>query len=266
MRGRWLLLPIVLIVYTALVAQIGWLLCSLILFSHDEPWRVFQSAHVFFLPWIDWETGLVVVLPAAVLTTTQTLFLLPTIRPELMASFSRRSLMLSMVAAGFVGGMLAAALFCAVAELLVLLGVYEVSMSEHEWWQRAGWWPLVLVSWVLWTPLLMFFARRKPGKRRYERVIGWLFAGTVIEVMIVTPIDIMVRRKTDCYCATGTAAALCLSVCALIWLTGPGIIIAATSKRRRWWFEHHCTTCGYAKGPSAGARCPECGSLWRAEA
>jgi hypothetical protein len=89
-----------------------------------------------------------------------------------------------------------------------------------------------------------------------------LLAGTVVETVVVLPVDIMMRRRTECYCSTGTFYSLCLSAWALLWLCGPGAFLALTSRRRRAWAAEHCARCGYAKGPSPGERCSECGMEW----
>jgi hypothetical protein len=73
----------------------------------------------------------------------------------------------------------------------------------------------------------------------------------------------MVRRRTDCYCATGSFHALLLATFAVLWLAGPGALIALTRRRRRRWADMYCLNCGYEKGPSPGDRCPECGYEWK---
>ena len=95
------------------------------------------------------------------------------------------------------------------------------------------------------------------------RVVGLLLGGTIVEAALILPIDIMIRRRTQCYCETGSFVALCLSTWALLWLAGPGAIIVVFRKRHRAWFETHCDYCGYERGPSPGERFPECGIDWR---
>ena len=96
------------------------------------------------------------------------------------------------------------------------------------------------ISWLFWTVLLVRFVRRRQGQNVFGRIVGLLLGGTIAEVIVVLPLDIMVRRRTDCYCATGSFWTLCLSAWALLWLTGPGIVLALTSKRRRLWWDPHC--------------------------
>ena len=83
-----------------------------------------------------------------------------------------------------------------------------------------------------------------------------------VEVLVVLPIDAMVQRRSDCYCAAGTFWSLCASAVALLWLTGPGIVFAVTMRRRGMARKTNCAGCGQLKGPSPGPVCPECGYSW----
>jgi hypothetical protein len=94
------------------------------------------------------------------------------------------------------------------------------------------------------------------------RLSAWLLAGTLIELLVVLPMDIMVRRRTSCYCWSGSYYALCTAAIATLWLAGPGVVIALRSRRRRLWSETHCEACGYEKGPRPAEACPECGAAW----
>ncbi len=121
-------------------------------------------------------------------------------------------------------------------------------------------------SWVFWAMMLLVFSRRLWADTVLGRLVVLLFGGTIVELLVVVPVDVMVRRRTSCYCATGTFLALCLSALGLLWLTGPGIVIALTARRRRLARATHCASCGHSKGPSPGPACPECGYTWLAAA
>lgn len=212
-------------------------------------------------------------LPASIVSITQLLFVLPVFSMRLNASERGRSMVLSVVGAALVAAILFLGLFVGLSELIyfVVTGKVEVGdffgeyidrYAARSFIERWAWWPFVLASWMVWTPILLFFCRQTPPSRLHSRLAFWLLGGTLAEVMVVVPLDIFVRRKSNCYCNTGTFCALVLSSFALLWLSGPGIVLALTSKRRRWWREMRCDECGYEKGPSPGSRCPECGSDW----
>ena len=134
-------------------------------------------------------------------------------------------------------------------------------LLDH-WWVGMLVLVMLLASWAFWSALLLVFSRELWADRALGRLVGLLLGGTILEVLVVIPIDVMVRRRTDCYCATGTFYSLTLAAAGVLWLAGPGIFFALTSRRRRAWRRDWCARCGQAKGPSPGARCPECGFEW----
>jgi hypothetical protein len=217
---------------------------------------------------------LYLVVPATLLALSQLAFVLPALRTHVRMERGRgRPLWKTLLAAGLVAGMLTVGLFYTLGEAFRWWGDWEAwpwQLAEQRGWHvgiagGAIFWAQVLVGWAFWTAVLWFATRRADPKRLHNRLAIVLLGGTILEVLITVPIDIMVRRRTDCYCATGTFFALCGAVWATLWLAGPGIMLAVTSRRRRGWGETHCLSCGYAKGPSPGDRCPECGYQWSGE-
>jgi hypothetical protein len=213
-----------------------------------------------------WLTGLI---SCAVIAVTQFAFLLPVVRLRPPGGQRGRSLTVSLWVGATVAALLTVALFLAVVELVA--GLVQGDQSRSPWGggemlDQVWVWPGVLVtavgSWLVWAGALVVFSRQLWADTLLGRLTLLLFGGTVVELLVVVPVDIVVRRRTDCYCATGTFFALCFSAVALLWLTGPGIVIAATARRRRLARRTHCGRCGHAKGPSPGPACPECGYAW----
>jgi len=203
--------------------------------------------------------------PAILVAVTQVLFLLPVVKRPVRMGSQGKPLVLSLIVIGVVASGLATGLLLACMELVRLLlnkdpGLEIDGTSGYVTWILI---PL-LASWTFWTILIIRFAHRRPPKnpRVLRRAVGWLLGATILEVIVVLPLDIMVRRRTDCYCDTGTAHTLGLSAWALMWLSGPGIVLAVLSKRRQLWSDLYCPGCGYEKGPSPGEKCPECAHSW----
>lgn len=218
------------------------------------------------------EAWVVFGIPGAALLATQAMFVMPLVSMRPLQAGRAGSLRLSMVGAGFVAAALTLGLALGLFGLMQLLvanwsGEADPSDADVPGQRLIGAMliAVMVLSWLFWSIVLMAFARRRDGRGVIPRVAGLLLGGTIAEVLVVLPLDIMVRRRTDCYCATGSFWTLCLSAWALLWLTGPGIVLALTSKRRRLWWETHCMNCGYEKGPSPGERCPECGFEWSPE-
>lgn len=124
---------------------------------------------------------------------------------------------------------------------------------------------MLLASWPVTSLLVAKFLRRGTPESRLARLSQRMFVGTVIEAAALVPMDVMVRRKTDCYCGEGTLWGLtfCWGVGALV--LGPAVwLIPLSKRRRRWHTGMRCPVCEYDMSACAGAeRCPECGAGWK---
>lgn len=214
--------------------------------------------------------------PAIVVTLTQIAFVLPMLGSRPAMRPHGRSLMRTVAISALIAGALTTGLFFAIAELCgvfepIVEGILNGEVRDRlpplvsDWFGALWPWLFIVLGWLVWTPLLLTFSSRRPASNRWSRWVFMLLGGTAVETLIVVPIDVMVRRRTDCYCGSGSFFALVISMWALLWLTGPGVVIALTSKRRRLLRETHCERCGHAKGPSPGELCPECGHVWNQE-
>jgi hypothetical protein len=131
-------------------------------------------------------------------------------------------------------------------------------------------WMLLLfavLAWTAWTPLLLAFTRAGSRESALGRVSARILLGTIIEVAAILPLDVMVRRKTDCYCATGTYLALTLAGMVGLFAMGPAVLLPLLARRRKRWYHGRCDACAYDMSATPNAhRCPECGAGWRAPA
>lgn len=265
MRRRWLLLIVGLPLYTFALMVITSVVIGAISIEDRTSLKGADYAYEVLRPIgrsEDWWASLGIA--AVIMVVTQAVFLIPMFGKRPPRGERSRPLLVSLV----IGAAVAAVLTFG-----FMLAVIEFTSTVMEAWEEAGFelggvfGMTVLVgtlvgSWALWSAILLMFSRDIWADRALGRLVGLLLGGTLLEVLVVVPLDIMVRRRTDCYCVAGTFFALCLSVIATLWLAGPGIVIALTSKKHRLWRETHCERCGYAKGPSPGPKCPECGHAW----
>lgn len=120
------------------------------------------------------------------------------------------------------------------------------------------------LSWVFWSFLLAARMRGESRESLLARWIGMLFAGSVVEMTLALPFDLIVRRRADCYCETGTFLMLWVTGSIVLWVMGPLALVTILWRRRRPFYRNHCPNCGYDKGPTANrpGRCPECGASW----
>ena len=270
-RRRWLLLLIALPLHTLTLTYVSLALATIIIDPLNgwyECLREFSRVvfHGDFAEAIDpfSETfmWMYFVGPAILVTVTQCLFLAPVVRLPRERK-AGHSLLLSFIMAGLVGSGLATGLFLSLVQLVRMIGGESDDFIADSVWSWCAWLGIPLVvSWMIWSFAIASFARRQRNPNMLRRLIGVLLGATLIEVLVVLPLDIMVRRRTNCYCGTATGHTLGLAAWAGLWLAGPGVVLAVMSKRRRLWWDTHCPSCGYEKGPSPGAKCPECGFEW----
>lgn len=262
LKRRTVLLLIGFPVYVLLLSFLSTLLWMLV-YDPVEGWAEWGEEFVDAFSWFDqpvwWMIG---VLPGLLIATTQCLFLVPVLDVRVRLRRDGRPLMRSLIGAAFVGALGMTALILALTDVVGLLRNNQAREYDSEWSLFAIVLAVLVCSWLIWTPLLAIFSRRRPHRTTPGRLVGLLLGGTIAEMVVIIPVDLLVRSRNSCYCATASFHATWLAVLAMLWLTGPGIILAVTSRRRRAWLAHHCANCGYAKGPSPGAKCSECGYAW----
>jgi hypothetical protein len=215
-----------------------------------------------------WSVGIAIL----VILGSQVVFLLPFGVPRPPLASRGRPLMQCLLIATFLAGLLTVGALLALGELLASLltwtfadnpwdelGPANMLDDEWAWVLLAG---IVCVTWLVWGIGLFIYTRERWLDSAFGRIVGVLFAGTMIEWLALIPIDIMVRRRSDCYCATGTFWSVLIAGLGMFWLTGPAAFLLLTRGRRRAWRESRCHRCGYEKGPQPGLTCPECGVGW----
>lgn len=260
MYRRWLIIVVCFPMYVLFMAVLAVTLARFILAEwptdsvgecFEDVWQLLTDSDFFV--WVVPITG--------ALAIAQMVFVIPVVAKTPPRGDRPRSLMTSLLIAGAIAGVLFFGAGAALADAMSMIIDNTADPADKEWlWLVAitTW----LAGWGFWTILLVVFTREIWADRALGRATGLLLGGTVLEIIAVIPIDLMVRRRTDCYCATGTMITLLLSTAATLWLVGPGIVIAIMSPRHRMWRKTHCERCGYARGPSKSERCPECGMEW----
>ena len=118
---------------------------------------------------------------------------------------------------------------------------------------------VVVGSWLVLTPLVWRFARGRNPDDAMTGLARRLFAGGVVEVVVALPVDVLVRRKTNCYCAEGSLWALTIGTWLMLITAGPLALLIAVRARRQSWWRTRCTLCNYDLTGLGSAVCPECG-------
>jgi hypothetical protein len=192
-----------------------------------------------------------------ILTGLQCLFVLP-VQLQVLTHRRGRSVKLSLAAAGAFLAILLVAFTAAACELVVLYG-----LADDRGWSWPAIWIGLAVSWAFFTALLVRYASRSrlSNDDLLTRVARAIFAGTVVETAALIPIDVMIRRKTECYCWSGSFWALVVSGAVGFVVAGPAVFLPLLARRPRRSPAQLCQHCGYSRsGIAADAPCPECGT------
>ncbi len=154
----------------------------------------------------------------------------------------------------------------AVSLALALLSLVQLLMGERL---SPALWTFTIVitivgAWAIATPMLALVLYRGRRTERLSRTAAWLVAGSALEALLILPIDIMIRRKTDCYCEEGTYFAWIVLSGAGLFAFGPMLLLAPMARRRRRRRARQCLACGYDLRSTPHVRnCPECGTPTR---
>lgn len=201
----------------------------------------------------------------AAITLAQALFVLPVRRPGPMGP-KGKGLRTSLFVAGIAIGTLVFAVVLAwygLADAYDLWGPDAIDAMPVPRWAIIA--VIVGVGWAVATPLLIAFVRQGRKEAVLTRLSRRLLLGTIVETALLIPLDVMVRRKTDCYCWAGSYWALTVCGAVGVFALGPAVFLPLLARRRKAWYAGHCAVCGYdMAGRLDAAKCPECGTGWRA--
>lgn len=204
---------------------------------------------------VDW--GIPSLLITLFVVALHALFLWPIARPGAGPS---RGLTASALAAAFMVGVLVSAGVGALSFLIYEETGLDIGVKPMTWVLIAA----LLAGWVIATPLVLAFIRKGRRETMLARLAARLFTGTIIEAAAIIPIDVLIRRKEDCVCTTGTYFALVACGGVGIFALGPVIVLPVLARRRKRWYASHCDVCGYDMSTTLKLdRCPECGTGWR---
>jgi hypothetical protein len=196
------------------------------------------------------------------LSVVQAVILWPVRRPAARWGGPGRSMWVTLVVCSLlIAGVWSGAVL-SLMDVVWLAGGYDWSRDNPDAWM----WLLgpLLIGWAAATPLVVRFTKGGRREDRLGRIASRLFLGTVIEVVAIVPLDVMVRRKTDCYCGRGTFWAFLACGTAGLAALGPAVLLPLIARRRKRWYAGDCDACGYDMSGTMGAeRCPECGAGWR---
>ncbi len=216
------------------------------------------------------QLWVVIVVALAILMSLQTILIWPVRKPR---PRNQRGwpLRLSIGVAALVGTALAGALYLGLGTLVQILEWQGHGGDGHAFAYIFFAW--IALSYIGGSILMYRFCTRNlnSGLRHEDllaRIASTLFIGTLVEAVAIMPIDIMFRRRQDCYCLAGTFWAYILLLASGLVTLGPAILLPVLTRRRKRWYASRCDCCGYDMTGIINARrtidrCPECGVGWK---
>jgi hypothetical protein len=233
-------------------------------------------------PWKETGPWIYAAISAAVFVASQIIFIIPMATPPKLTT-KGRSLRLQMLMAGLLGTILTVVFAMLVASFITTI---VLDQAKEDGWGYAfmlfsgGWlydidtfeWKdlrepvlvgnvaFIFATWSIWSILLWKHIKRSNHETSVlANFTGKLFSSSLVEILLSIPLFIMVKRKTNCYCGTGSFGALIMSVMACLWLFGPFMFIVLVWRKRPW-TRTHCFACGYPRKIKKANICSECGS------
>jgi len=219
----------------------------------DVPSRV---AEVLFrrLP-MDLDSWWLIWIGAAFIAITQGIFLVPTFSPITRAG-RPRSLRWTVLAASGIAAMLSTAwLIALLGTIWLFLGVFLPPLATET--LLAVFAAQLVVTWIVWHRWISRRVMRHDVPEAW--IIRRVLAGTGLLIAGTIPLDVIVRRKTQCYCAEGSLIALTWGIGGAFWCFGPAIFLGRTRRMRHALRGAFCRGCGHARSPAGEPICPECG-------
>ncbi len=126
--------------------------------------------------------------------------------------------------------------------------------------------PAPLAGWAVFTPLIVAFVRKGTPEAQLSRVASRLLIGTTVEAVAIIPVEVMVRKRSDCYCDEASFWSLVASMSVGFVTLGPAIFLLGWKRYQLRMVQGRCRACGYDMSATPKAeRCPECGVGWRVE-
>jgi hypothetical protein len=159
---------------------------------------------------------------ASVLTICGLSLLILPVRAIRCRPITRRSIWFPVIASG----LLAATLFFGAA-----VAVHELLRASDA--ALSGVLIVTFAIWAAWSTLFSLIEFNSPPGRVGHILHRFLIAGSVLELLVAVPANIVVRRRSDCCAGIETGVGICIGVSIMIVALGPSVLILYLKRRRR---------------------------------
>ena len=163
-----------------------------------------------------------VLLYLGVFLVTQWLFLFPRRGWTIQLQQSRRPMLVSIIGA-------------ALMAMLLTVGAVATLLEIPNWWEEITpikndeflphLWQIMAWLWCLWAVIFYCYWRKGNRQTQLSRMTRGLIAGSILELIVATPVHIWAVRERDCYFARGSYTGLVFGGTVLLWTLGPDIVL-----------------------------------------
>ena len=115
--------------------------------------------------------------------------------------------------------------FVALLSLLVIASAWLVFHRDEFKLPLIGEnvWLLLGVLWVGWAIVFFLYARNAAAP--VNTAVNWLLRGSVLELLVVVPCHVWVRRRDDCSAPGVTALGIASGIAIMLMSFGPGVLL-----------------------------------------
>lgn len=156
----------------------------------------------------------------------------------------RQHVLVSAATVGLMVGILSLSTFYVVAAAVNGDGLFDDVLKPAFFWSSlpsedfpAALWIYfgagsLLALWMVWGYL--FYVFHQGSSVIVERAIGWLMAGSVLELLIAVPCHIIVRNRGDCSAPFVTGYGIATGIAVMLMSFGPGVIFLYQKRMRQY--------------------------------
>lgn len=91
----------------------------------------------------------------------------------------------------------------------------------------------VIICWIIWAIIFRRATRADAPDALIKRLTRWLLRGSILELLIVVPSHVIVRRRDDCCAPLGTFWGIATGISVMLLCFGPGVFFLFAERFQR---------------------------------
>src|ERR1051326_3284552 len=185
----------------------------------NRTWPTWSEAAKVYPCWHYWAWVSIMVIGQAALLTVP-------VRVATRRPTNRRSLWLTVLAAGFMAGGLALGALCS---------IYEFAFHDLDMNGWKGWGTLAVgaLTWTVWTVVFLRMGRSAEPTDLISRQCRLLLRGSILELLIAVPTHLVARSRDYCCAGFMTFVGLTMGIAVMLFSFGPAVFFLFVERWKR---------------------------------